>query len=468
MLLVKDIKFFLREIIFMKKIEKSDRVLLKGARVWWGQDRFEIMDLGIESGRIVAAGMLNARDFEQIEDLSGLSIFPGVIDTQVHFREPGKIHKEDLESGSKAALLGGVTAFFEMPNTTPATTTLKLFNEKLLLAHERSHVDYAFYAGATQNNGNELKAMMATPGCCGIKIFMGSSTGDLLVHQDEYLEKIFAELSGPFAIHAEDEQRLIERRGTIDFSEGVHAHEKWRDELAALMATKRAVGFAEKYKRWVHILHVSTQEEIEYLATHKQYCTVELTPQHLTLISPDCYQKLGTRAQMNPPIRGRRHHEALWKALRAGVVDIIGSDHAPHTLEEKSQPVDRSPSGMPGVQTLLPIMLNHVAQGNLSLKQLVDLLCLNPARLFGLQNRGALEIGQDANLTIVDLQKEVVLTDQMMASKVGWSPFDGMRVRGFPVRVYLRGVCAMRDGEILRPSQGKPLVSIPSKNLIKL
>ena len=441
----------------MKEISEKT-LLLKGAQVWTPQERLERLDIGISGDKILEMGQISSTGYAESLDLTGLTILPGVIDTQVHFREPGRTHKEDLESGSRAAALGGVTAFFDMPNTSPSTTTLEALEQKISLASGRSHVDFAFYAGATSQNLEQLKKMIVSPGCCGIKIFMGSSTGDLLVAQQADLELLFRELPGPFAIHAEDEERLVARKPHIDFARGgVHAHELWRDEETAFLATQKIVALAETYQRWAHILHVSSQKEIEFLAGHKKYCTVELTPQHLTLEAPDCYDRLGTRAQMNPPIRSSRHRQALWAAVNSGVVDIIGSDHAPHTLEEKAKNIQSSPAGMPGVQTLLPIMLNHFYEGRLSLERLIDLTSLNPARLFKIPNRGPLSPGISASLSIVDLNKIVLVEDRAMATKCGWTPFNGMKVHGFPVMTLVRGKVVMRDAEIITSGTGVEL-----------
>lgn len=413
-------------------------------------------DIGIQNGKIALIGEITQSAKQEIS-LKGQHILPGVIDSQVHFREPGLTHKEDLESGTRAAALGGVTAVFEMPNTNPSTTTREAFEEKLKRAQGRCHVKYAFYIGGAHDNFDKVAELERLPHCSGIKIFMGSSTGTLLVEDDETLEKLLACGSRRMIFHSEDEMRLRERKHIAEASHDVHDHCHWRDAQTALKSTQRLLKLARKTQRPIHVLHISTQEEMELLKENKDIATVEVLPQHLTLFAPDCYTQLGTLAQQNPPIREKHHLEGLWKGLNNRTVDVIGSDHAPHTLEEKQKVYPASPSGVPGVQTLVPIMLNHVNNGKLPLEHFVELTAHNPARIFGVRNKGQIKIGYDADFTIVDLNKTQTITNSWIASKCAWTPFDGMTVKGWPTHTIIDGQIIMKDDQILRPHSGRPV-----------
>lgn len=412
----------------------------------------EELDIGIANGRIAALGQLRAGSAAETLDCRGLHVLPGVIDTQVHFREPGLEHKEDLSTGTAAAALGGVTAVFEMPNTKPPTTGEAEFAEKCRRARGRAWVDIAFYIGAAHDNAGDLARLERLAGCAGVKVFMGSSTGNLLVADDGDVQRVLANGTRRVAVHAEDEMRLRQRYTIVAGGADPGRHADWRDVETAVSATHRLTRLAEATRRRVHVLHVSTAEEIALLAEHRDLVSVEVTPQHLTLQAPDCYDELGTFAQMNPPIRDGRHREALWRAVADGIVDCIGSDHAPHTREEKKQPYPQSPSGMPGVQTLLPIMLDHVARGRLSLQRLIDLTSAGPARLFGLAGRGRIAVGYSADLSVIDLKQRRMITHRWIASRCGWTPFDGMTVTGWPLATVVRGRIVMRDGAL----QGEP------------
>jgi dihydroorotase len=417
-----------------------------------------IGDVGVRAGRTAAIGALAGAAAAEVIEARGLHVLPGVMDSQVHFREPGLEHKEDIASGSAAAVLGGVTAVFEMPNTRPATISAELLADKLGRAQGRAWCDYAFYVGATAENADDLARLERLPGCCGVKIFMGSSTGDLLVPDDATLERVLASGRRRVAVHAEDEARLAERKAlAASPGAGAALHPVWRDVETALGATRRLMALARKTRRPVHVLHVTTAEETALLAEHRDIATVEVTPQHLTLAAPDCYDRLGTLAQMNPPIREARHRDALWRAVADGVVDVIGSDHAPHSREEKARPYPQSPSGMPGVQTLLPLLLDHLHQGRLTLARLVDLTSAGAQRAFGIAGKGRLAVGYDADYTLVDLNRRQRIDEGWLASKCGWSPFAGMTVTGWPVMTVIRGRVAMRDGALQGNAAGRPL-----------
>jgi dihydroorotase len=430
-------------------------LLLRGATVVNHDGRAE-RDIGIRGGRIAGLGDLSGAAAAEVTDAKGLHILPGVIDTQVHFREPGLEHKEDLETGSRAAVMGGVTAVFEMPNTRPLTTSAEALADKVRRARGRMLCDFAFYAGGTRETVDDIPALERLEGSAGIKVFMGSSTGDLLVDDESSLDRIVARLSRRAAFHAEDEGRLKERAGLRRHGDP-SSHPAWRDEEAALIATERLVRLAEKHGRRVHVLHVSTAEEMAFLAGHKDWASVEVTPHHLTLAAPECYARLGTYAQMNPPVREERHRAALWGALAQGVVDVLGSDHAPHTREEKDHPYPESHSGMTGVQTLVPIMLDHVNAGRLTLERFVDLTSHGPQRLFGVRGKGRIAVGYDADLTIVDLKRRETITNGWIASRCGWTPYDGVAVQGWPVGTFVRGRRVMWEGEIAGPAHGAPV-----------
>ena len=428
-------------------------LLVRGGTVV-NHDGEGVRDLAIAGGRIAALGDLPQATAAQVIDCRGLHVLPGVIDTQVHFREPGLTHKEDLETGSASAVMGGVTTVFEMPNTDPPTTSAKALAAKVTAATHRMHCDFAFFVGGTRENTADLPVLERLPGCAGVKVFMGSSTGSLLVEDDESVRNILKAIRRRASFHCEDEYRLNERK-SLRLAGDPRSHPVWRDEIAALRATQRLVRLARETGRRVHVLHVTTAEEMEFLAEHKDVASVEATPHHLTLEAPACYERLGALAQMNPPVREGAHRAAIWRALAAGVVDVLGSDHAPHTREEKARTYPATPSGMTGVQTLVPIMLDHVNAGRLSLIRLVDLTSASPARLFGIARKGRIAVGYDADLTIVDLKRRVTITDGWIRSRAGWTPYDGTAVTGWPVGTVVRGNRAMWEGELAAPGRGE-------------
>ncbi|MEY3201996.1 MAG: hypothetical protein RIR70_1546 [Pseudomonadota bacterium] len=416
------------------------------------------IDVACVDGRIVALGDLRSNwSAETTLDATGLHVLPGVIDSQVHFREPGLTHKEDLESGTRGAVLGGVTGVFEMPNTHPLTLWESDLQAKLDAAQGRAWCDYAFYIGGSAVNAEHLSTLEMLPGCAGVKVFMGSSFGDLLADEDEVLRRILRHGKRRMAVHAEDEARLRERKALVEASGDVRQHHHWRDVESALKATQRVVGLAAETGRRLHVLHVTTAEEMAFLAQHKRRITVEVTPHHLTMHAPDCYERLGSFAQMNPPVREKKHQDALWQAIRDGVVDVIGSDHAPHTREEKAKPYPQSPSGMTGVQTLLPLMLHHVNAGRLSLQRLVDLTSVGPARIFGIEGKGRIARGFDADLTLVDLAAQRTIRKDWIASRAGWTPYDGMTVTGWPIHTVIRGEVVVRDEHLLGAPLGRAI-----------
>ncbi|MGH6879129.1 MAG: dihydroorotase [Rhizomicrobium sp.] len=413
-------------------------------------------DIGVREGRIEAIGTLSGQPSAEVFDATALHVLPGVIDTQVHFREPGNEHKEDLESGSRAAVLGGVTAVFEMPNTHPPTTTRLALNDKLARAKGRMHCDYAFYVGATPQNIGALAELERAPGVAGVKAFLGSSTGSLLLDKEEAIEAALRAGHRRMAVHSEDEARLRERKSFAAAGDP-RTHPAWRDVETARRSTERVLRLARLAGRRLHVLHVTTADELPLLADASNFATVETTPQHLTLVAPECYERLGSYAQMNPPIRDEAHRDALWRAVREGLIDVIGSDHAPHTREEKEKTYPDTPSGMPGVQTLVTILLDHVSAGRLSLARFVDLTSWGAARIFGIAAKGRIAKGYDADFTVVDLKTKRRIENGWIASKCDWTPFDGMETTGWPIATIIRGRIIMRDGALVASGAGAPV-----------
>jgi len=432
---------------------KTFDLILKGGTVV-NHDGEGIRDLGIRGGHFAAIGDLSHASAGEVIDCRGLHLLPGFIDSHVHFREPGFTHKEDLKSGSLSAVMGGVTAVFEMPNTDPATTTAETVADKVRRAHHRMHCDFAFYVGATRENTGQLGDLEQLPGVCGVKVFMGSSTGSLLIEDDDGVRAVLQNVRRRAAFHSEDEYRLRERM-TLRVQGDPRSHPVWRDAEAALLCTRRLIALARETGKRVHVLHVTTREEAAFLAGHKDVATTEVTPAHLTLAAPDCYERIGTLAQLNPPIRDAAHREGLWHAIAQGVIDSVGSDHSPHTREEKAQPYPKTHSGMTGVQTLVPVMLDHVNAGRLSLLRLVDLTSAGPARLFNIAGKGRIAVGYDADLTVVDLKRKETIRDDWVASRVGWTPYSGLAVTGWPVGTVVRGARVMWEGSLVAAAAGE-------------
>ena len=413
-------------------------------------------DIGIIKGKISLIDDLIKETSKGFLEADKLIVLPGCIDTQVHFREPGSTDTEDLNSGSKAAIVGGITSVFEMPNTNPPTANAEEFRKKLDLAKNRMFCNYAFYFGATPSNQSELSKLKNLEGCCGVKLFAGSSTGNLLVHKEEDIEKVFEHTTKVVSVHSEDED-ILNQRKKLRENGNVLSHPVWRNEESAISSTRKIVKIAKRLNKKAHILHVTTKEEVDFLSQHKGNISFEITPQHLTLYSPDCYQKLGTYAQMNPPIRDKSHYDRLWYAVKNNYNDTIGSDHAPHLKVNKDKEYPDSPSGMPGVQTLLPVMLNHINDGKLKLNQLVKFLCENPTKIFGIKNKGYIKKNFDADFTIIDMNKIIEIKNENIESKCGWSPFHGFKFKGTPTSTIIGGKIKMHDGKILGDPSGTPL-----------
>ena len=419
------------------------------------EDKLLQMDIGVLQGKISHIGNLQTEKSKVIIDASNLTVLPGLIDTQVHFREPGSVDAEDLNSGSKAAIVGGITAVFEMPNTNPPTTNFEEFQRKINIG-KGMYCNHAFYFGATAENYELLEKLEDLNGCCGIKLFAGSSTGNLLVDKEDDIEKVFKHASKVVAVHSEDEEILKLRKKLIEKG-NVKTHPVWRNEEVAISSTRKIVKIAKRLNKRAHILHVTTKEEVDFLSQNKGNITFEITPQHLTMYAPDCYNNLGSYAQMNPPIRDKSHYDRLWYAVRNDYNDTIGSDHAPHLKINKNKSYPETPSGMPGVQTIVPVMLNHMNEGKIKLNQIVNFMCKNPVEIFGIKNKGYIKEDFDADFTIVDLNKEIEIKNENIESKCGWSPFNGFKFKGTPVYTIIGGHIKMQDGKIIGDPTGKPL-----------
>jgi dihydroorotase len=415
-------------------------------------------DVLIEDGTISEIGPSLARSAGEVINGRGLTLLPGVMDPQVHFRDPGLTHKECLTSGSRAAAAGGITAFLDMPNTTPNTSTVTALHDKLELASRKSCVHYGFFMGATGENIEELNAAERT---CGIKIFMGASTGNLLVSDHEVIEGIFAQANKLIAVHAENNQRLIERYQIYHDSTEPKDHPIIRDVETALSATLFAVGLSLKYGQRLHVLHLTSGDEADYLASvPRGKITCEVCPQHLFLHAEDAYERLGTKAQCNPPVRSKHHANVLWKRLVDGTINCIATDHAPHTLDEKARPFPKSPSGMPGVEWALPLMLNQVNTNKANLPDVARWMCEAPAQLYGVPRKGRLETGYDGDLVLVDMQKKRTISNENVRSRCGWTPYEGFEVQGWPVLTAVLGEPVFRDGEIIDGVRGRELTFV--------
>ena len=461
-------------------------ILITGAKM--------VLPTGIVSGDLrITDGVISEistqsnivpNDGELIHDATGLHLLPGIIDPQVHFRDPGQPEKEDLYTGSRAAASGGVTSFLDMPNNVPSQTTLDSMYDKLKTASKKCVTNYGFFIGATESNVEELQKAVGTPGSpiaipgiCGIKIFMGSSTGDLLVNESDALEEIFTNTAGLIAVHAEDETRMDERKKLIEGRTDMAAHAEWRDDITALIATKRAVGYAQATGHRLHVLHLTSGIEADYLSDltslrgtdGKAHITTEVLPQHLTLDETDV-EVHGTRLKMNPPIRYKKDKETLWKRLHDGTIACIATDHAPHTIESKAKGFPSAPSGMPGVETSLPVMLTHASRGACTIEQVVKWMASNVAEIYGMIGKGRLEEGYDGDVTLVDMTTERMVDDANTWTTVRWNPFHGTKLVGWPTLTVVGGIPVFERNEETGPKgsilveegeAGSPLVMTP-------
>jgi dihydroorotase len=419
----------------------------------WGMEQTSV---GVRQGRIAALGVGENASADETIEARGLYVLPGLIDPHVHLRDPGAPAVETIPTGTKAAVLGGLACVFDMPNTSPPVTDATWLRWKQAYVEGgAAWCDMGLYVGGTKTNIPELAALELGRGVCAVKIFAGSSTGDLLVEDDEHLEQVMRSGRRRIAYHSEDEYRLRARRGLFKTGDPFANHMLWRDEETAFLGTRRIIALARKTGRPAHILHVSTADEFAFLRGCRDVATSEVLVNHLTQIAPEAYEKLGGYAVMNPPIRGARHHDAAWAAVRDGTIDTIGSDHAPHARAAKETPWPETAAGLSGVQTLVPVMLGHVNAGRLTLPRLVDLMCTGPARVYGVVGKGRLAAGYDADFTLVDMQRERRIEESWIVSPCGWTPFAGMRVQGWPVATIVRGMAVMREDEVLGEPRGR-------------
>jgi dihydroorotase len=416
----------------------------------WGM---ESLDIGVRAGVVVTLAPGGSAEAAEVIDATGLHVLPGLIDAHTHLRDPEQAAVESIPSGTRAAVLGGLCAVFDMPNGNPSITTAGRLQAKKDFAATRSWCDLGLYVGAARGHIDELASLELAEGVCAVKVFAGSSTGDLLIEDDETLEQVMRHGRRRVAYHSEDEYRLRERRPLFHEGMPYATHAEWRDVEAAFLGTRRLMALARKTGRPAHILHVSTAEELDYLQDYRDIATVEVLLNHLTQWAPDAYDRLGPYAVMNPPIRDARHMEAAWAAVRDGLVDVVGSDHAPHARAAKEKPWPLCAAGLTGVQTIVPVMLDHVSAGRLSLMRLADLMCAGPARVYGVRGKGRIARGYDADFTLVDMGRRRVIEESWIASPCGWTPFAGMAVTGWPVATIIRGHTVMRDDEVL----GEPI-----------
>lgn len=418
----------------------------------WGT---ETADVGIRDGRIAALGVPAGATAEAVIDATGLHVLPGLIDSHVHLRDPGDPAVETIETGTRAAILGGIATLFDMPNTVPPIADAGRLAWKRDYVAGRSWCDIGLYVAGTKTNIDALAALEREAGVCAVKVFAGSSTAALMIEDDAHLERAMRAGHRRMAFHSEDEYRLQARRPLFSRGQPYRTHMEWRDAECAFLGTRRLMALARRTGRATHILHVSTAEELAYLRDFRDVATVEVLVNHLTQVAPECYDTLGGLGVMNPPIRDARHRTAAWAALRDGTVDTVGSDHAPHARAAKAQPWPDCPAGLTGVQTLVPVMLDHVVAGRLSLARLVDLMAAGPARVYGLLGKGRIAAGYDADFTLVDLKARRRIEDSWIVSPCGWTPFAGLTVTGWPVATIVRGIPVMRDDAVLGEPVGR-------------
>ena len=429
-------------------------LLIRGGRcvLPWGETD---ADVGITGGKIAAIGSLATATAETVIDAAGLHVLPGLIDPHVHLRDPGDASVESIPTGTRAAVLGGLTAVFDMPNTAPSITSADQIAWKQDYVERVAWCDMGLYVGGTRANTPDLARLERSRGVCGVKVFAGSSTGDLMIEDDASLEAVMQSGHRRISFHSEDEYRLQARRPMFKSGDPFSDHAVWRDVECAFLGTRRLMALARRTGRPAHILHVSTEEELDYLKDYRDVATVELLVNHLTQWAPDVYDRLGGYGVMNPPIRDRRHYDAAWRAVADGTADTIGSDHAPHSRAAKERPWPETAAGLTGVQTLVPLMLDHVNAGRLTLGRLVDLMSAGPARVYGAVGKGRLAAGYDGDVTLVDLKRRRRIENAWIASPCGWTPFDGTDVTGWPHATIVRGQVVMQDDEVLGTPAGR-------------
>ena len=413
----------------------------------------------IIEGNTVVGDLESPTAFDEVIDASGCFVLPGVIDDHVHFREPGLTEKADIDTESRAAAAGGVTTYFDMPNTVPQTTTLEALEEKFALAAQKSHVNYSFFFGATNDNA-DLFPLLDSHRIPGIKLFMGSSTGNMLVDRREALDRIFATAPMIIMTHCEDtdiiNRNMAEAKAKYGDDPKVTHHPEIRSEEACYSSTRLAVELAAKHHARLHIAHLTTASELSLLATQAKTITAEATVSHLYFCDRD-YTALGTRIKCNPAIKTERDRDALREALNDGRIAVIGTDHAPHLLSQKEGGCARAASGMPMIQFSLVTMLELVDQGVLSLERLVELMCHNPARLFGVRQRGFLREGYQADIVLVRPNTGWTVTHDLIQSRCGWSPMEGHMYLWRVERTLCNGHTVYHQGRVDTSYIGQPV-----------
>jgi len=431
---------------------KKEKILLKNGTLVSSEGSFE-KDLLIENGKIVKSGNVGGA---RVIDCKGKMILPGLIDVHVHFREPGANYKEDWTTGSSAAVAGGVTTVCDMPNNTPPTTSVENLEKKRALIKGRSYCNYGLYIGYDGKNLNEIKK---AKNIAGVKVYVANSTGNMGV-SNEALKKLFKEFEGRIVTHAEDEG-MIEKNSKEFLAEFENreidpaVHSKIRSVESAESAVKLVCGLAKKSKAKLHVAHVSCDAEVEVIAKHKKFgVTCEVAPHHL-LLSDDDYSICKNFIKVNPPVRSRLDVFSMWKNLKFGVIDMIATDHAPHTIEEKEQSYEKAPSGVPELDTLLPIFLNTVNDEGMTIEELVGYLCEKPAQIFGIKNKGFLKEGYDADIVVVDMDIEKKVERANLFSKCGWSPYEGSNFKGWPVMTFVGGELVFEEGKIVGEKVGR-------------
>ena len=438
-------------------------ILIKNAQLV-NEGSITTADVLVKDGRIAQIGQGIATEADQIIDATGLHLIPGAIDDQVHFREPGLTHKANIETEARAAVAGGTTSFMEMPNTVPNALTQELLEDKYRIAAETSLANYSFYMGAS--NDNLAEVLLTNPNTvCGIKIFMGSSTGNMLVDNAETLEQIFAKAKLPIAVHCEDEQTIRDNMAIYEERYGedipVKCHPEIRNEAACFKSSYLAVKLAEKHNTRLHILHISTEEELKLFRNDiplaQKRITAEVCVHHLWFDKDD-YDTLGTQIKCNPAVKEHRHKEGLLKGLLEDKLDVIATDHAPHTWEEKQGKYKQAPSGVPLVQHSVQMMLEFVKQGKLPIEKMVEKMAHAPAILFNVRERGYIREGYWADLVLVDLNKPYTVTKENTYYKCNWSPFEGHTFSSTITHTLVSGHLAFANGKFDESKKGERLL----------
>ncbi len=399
----------------------------------------------------------------EVMNLEGLMLLPGLIDDQVHFREPGLTHKADIRSESRAAVAGGITSYMEMPNTRPQTVSLKLLEEKHKIAQEKSLANYSFYMGATNDNLDELKSCNPAE-VCGVKVFMGSSTGNMLVDNTTSLEAIFRHVKMLVAVHCEDEPTIQKNLSAAKHVYGndmpMFMHAQIRSSEACERSSRYAVELAERYSTRLHLLHLSTREEVRLLTNDQRLdekmITAEACVHHL-LFNIDDYAGKGALIKWNPSVKYETDRKALIDAVKQGFIDVIATDHAPHTLEEKKEPYTSCPSGAPMVQHALPAMLTLADKHDIAFERIVELMCHNPATIFGVKNRGFIRQGYAADLVVIDPDGHTLPETGNILYKCKWSPLEGRRMKTSVAYTFVNGKLVYNKGSFLEHSRGQAL-----------